>query len=448
MASLKATAGIALMSVTASAFMAGCGAPGADNTAPTSARSISTEVGSDPVTLKITAGDEAPGVKELGALFSKKYPIVTVEVTQSDFQTLTTSFLRIAGADDAPDLLRTGNLSSLVKNKLITNLDPYAEAYGWDKWPSSQFDTVRVSEDGSARGNGPIYGTGPGFGFTGVFYNKEIAARIGMTTPPATLEDFEAAMAKAKAEGIQPMIVAGKDPITAFPLQGLAIDYAGKTADFQNWALNKQGASIDTDAMVKAAATLQKWGKEGYLPADVNALDMTTASGQFTSGAGLFMAQGTWAAPPIDKAGAGKFGFFAFPASKDGGVVSAAAAPSLFVIPTKAKNADVAAAFLNFVHTDAEARQVTYDVIGNVPAGPADGSTVKTKDGTTMSDALNEFKKVSEGGGLTEFLANATPGFANSTLTPQIQLLLAGKATPEGVAAKFQSDYLAQLNRK
>jgi raffinose/stachyose/melibiose transport system substrate-binding protein len=434
------------MSITASAFLAGCGAPGSENAPTASARSISTEVGSEPVTLKITAGDEASGTKEMAALFSKKYPNVTVEVTQADFQTLSTSFQRIAAADDAPDLLRVASLTSLVKNKIITNLDSYAKAYGWDKWPASQFTNLRVSEDGSERGSGSLYGSGPGFGFTGVFYNKELAAKIGMTSAPSTLEEFETAMAKAKAAGIQPMVVSGKDPLTAFPLQGLAMAYAGETGAFQDWALNKPGATIKTDAMVKAAATLQRWGSDGYLPADVNALDMTTATGQFTSGNGLFLAQGTWAAPEIDKAGPGKFGFFAFPGTK-GGAASAAAAPSLMVIPTKAKHPDVAAAFLNFIQTDPEARQATYDLIGNMPAGPEDAPAVKTTEGTAKAEALSVFNKLNAEDGLTEFLANATPGIINSTVTPQLQLLLANKTTPEELAAKFQSDYETQLGR-
>ena len=41
---------------------------------------------------------------------------------------------------------------------------------------------------------------------TGVFYNKELAAQIGMTEPPATLAEFEALLAKAKDAGLQPIM--------------------------------------------------------------------------------------------------------------------------------------------------------------------------------------------------------------------------------------------------
>ena len=40
----------------------------------------------------------------------------------------------------------------------------------------------------------------------GIIYNKALAAKIGMTQPPATIADLEAVMAKAKSMGITPII--------------------------------------------------------------------------------------------------------------------------------------------------------------------------------------------------------------------------------------------------
>ena len=69
---------------------------------------------------------------------------------------------------------------SLVKDGLLKNLDGYASAFGWDKWPAAQLAQNRVADDGT-RGSGSLYAMGLNYSLTGVFYNKELAAQIGMT---------------------------------------------------------------------------------------------------------------------------------------------------------------------------------------------------------------------------------------------------------------------------
>ena len=44
-----------------------------------------------------------------------------------------------------------------------------------------------------------------------MFYNKELAAKIGMTTPPASIAELEAHMDKAKQAGITPIVASNQD---------------------------------------------------------------------------------------------------------------------------------------------------------------------------------------------------------------------------------------------
>ena len=44
---------------------------------------------------------------------------------------------------------------------------------------------LRIADDGT-RGTGPLYANGLNFSMTGVFYNKKLAAQIGMSAPPST----------------------------------------------------------------------------------------------------------------------------------------------------------------------------------------------------------------------------------------------------------------------
>ncbi len=117
-----------------------------------------------------------------------------------------TSTPRLLSSDNPPDLIRLPTLISLVKDGLLKNLDDYATAFGWDKWPAAQLVQNRVSTDGT-RGSGSLYAMGLNNSLTGVFYNKKLAQQIGMTEPPKTVAEFEALLAKAKSAGLLPIMV-------------------------------------------------------------------------------------------------------------------------------------------------------------------------------------------------------------------------------------------------
>lgn len=137
---------------------------------------------------------------------------------------------------------------------------------------------------------------GPGFGITGIYYNKALLSKIGAMVP-TTLGALESDMAKAKAAKIPPIIISGPAQTLAFALQNLLVDYQGSVTPVQNWNYDVPGANIDTPAFVKAAATLQAWSKDGYFPSDVNALQESDAVAAFDSGKGLFYLSGNWDAP-------------------------------------------------------------------------------------------------------------------------------------------------------
>ena len=136
---------------------------------------------------------------------------------------------------------------SFAKEGLLKNLDDYATAFGWDKWPVPQLNQNRVAADGT-RGSGSLYAMGLNYSLTGVFYNKKLAAQIGMTEPPKTLAEFEDLLAKAKAAGLLPIMEWGSAKSgmgLAFPLQNLMAAY-GPVEPINDWIFQKPGATIDT----------------------------------------------------------------------------------------------------------------------------------------------------------------------------------------------------------
>jgi raffinose/stachyose/melibiose transport system substrate-binding protein len=436
---------LAGLSVAGAALLTAC-APGGSasgNSAPS--QPASTAVGNAKVTITVEeASIDVPLFQKLGALFTAKYPNITVKVVGQDFNTLQTNVPRILASSTPPDIIRLGAFGNTIADSQVTNLDSYAASYGWNSWPQSQFESTRSNAAGTERGTGSLYGVGPGFGLTGVYYDKALLAKIGASVP-ATLADLQADMATAKARGIQPMIISGPAQTLAFALQNLLVDYAGSVTGVQNWNYDVPGASINTPSFVKAATTLQTWAKDGYFPSDVNSLQEADAVSQFDSGTGLFYVSGNWDAPAIDKAAPGKYGFFGFPPATAGGVTDAMSASDLQVIPSKAAHPAQAAEFLNFIQTDQGARQASLDMGGYVPGGPSNAAALSSAAGSAVGGTVTFFSQATAKNELTEFMVNATSSISASTLVPETELLVGGKATPAGFASTVQSDYVSQL---
>jgi raffinose/stachyose/melibiose transport system substrate-binding protein len=137
--------------------------------------------------------------------FTKQFPNVTWDIKSDQFANLITTTPQLLSSDNPPDLLRLPTMVSFAKDGLLMNLDSYATAFGWDKWPVPQLNQNRVAADGT-RGSGSLYAMGLNYSLTGIFYNKKLAAQIGMTEPPKTVAEFEDLLAKAKAAGLQPIM--------------------------------------------------------------------------------------------------------------------------------------------------------------------------------------------------------------------------------------------------
>jgi len=443
--------GVVTTAATLTALVAGCASPGAtpnstSNSSSNSTKSVSTSVGKKPVTLNITVDTVyTAGFQHLGQLFHEKYPNVTVQVTGINFNTIVVNASHVLAGANPPDIFRVTSLQQLVKDHLVLNLDPYAKAYGWTNWSQSQFESTRLSANGMQVGTGSLYGVGPGFGVTGLFYNKTVASKLGITGLPHTLAELEADMAKAKAANYIPMTVDGKDGVIAFPLQNLQMDYAGGPTQMQNWIFDKPGANIDTPATIKAAQTIQQWYNNGYLQSDINSVDLNTSLSNLETGKALFLPSGNWSAPKLDGAATGKIGFFPFPSLNKSDPLWAMSAPYLVVVPAKDPNANVAVAFLNFTMTDPQARQDVFTQLGNAPAGPTNGSTPTASKGSSVADTLPAFKALLKSNGLVGFMANATPSMSVSTLFPEEQILTVGRTTPSAFAAALQSAYKQDL---
>jgi raffinose/stachyose/melibiose transport system substrate-binding protein len=454
---------VAVLAILASACAPGASVAPSVSTAPstgptTPAASASAEAspsastaavpscGTDPVVLNAVfeTGFDLPF--KLSEEFTKQFPNVTWKISQDQFANLISTTPRLLAGDNAPDLIRLPTMVSLVKDNLLKNLDDYATAFGWDQWPAAQLAQNRVGTDGT-RGAGSLYAAGLNYSLTGVFYNKKLATQIGMTAAPTTVAEFEDFLAKAKAAKLQPIMqwnAAASGAGLAFPLQHLMAAY-GETTPINDWIFQKSGATIDTPTNVTAAQHLQQWIDAGYFPKDANAIEYTDANARFGKGEGVFMFNGDWQNAVYDKDLSGNVGFFVFPSGTDGGPVAAMSAPLTYGIAANAKNADCAAAFFNWVATNDAARQVDVTVGGSNPGGPTDLAIPPAAAGSITNDTLAAGGDVAKSNGAMDFIANATGTIFAQGWTPELQKMIGGKQTPEGLLKAVQAEYQKEL---
>jgi len=433
-------------SVAAAATLAACSAPGSgsgsvDTASAGEPAAVSTDLGTDPIELTLYDGAGLKAVDDaLIAAFTTKYPNVTITTRFDPDDVQAQNAPRVLSSDNPPDIARIVALGDIVKNGQLTDLEPWAAAYGWDALPGGQLAMYTVDADG-VRGSGAQYTVASGFVVTGLYYDKSVAATVGMTTPPATVDELEAALAKAKDAGVVPMIIGNQTGQGTFPIQMMINSYAGQQS-VNDWVFNVADATIDTPEGVEAVTRVADWAAQGYFNSDANGTDSTTALGRFTQGEALFYPSGNWDASSLQDQMGDNVGFVLPPATTVGSSLAMSDPVSNFGIPAKSTNKDAAAVFLNFL-TSPEARQVMVD-FGFAPSGTGDAPT--TPDGSLNAEIQAAFAGLVEADGQVQFVQNATSGI-NAIWLAQTQLLIEARTTPQDYLAAVQAAYQEQLGR-
>ncbi|WP_210252466.1 ABC transporter substrate-binding protein [Devosia marina] len=403
--------------------------------------------GTDPVVLNsyFETGFLLP--RQLAEEFTRQFPNVTFDIKEDQFANMMENSPRILSEANAPDLIRLPSLTDLVANDLLLNLDGYFDEFGWDAFPAGQLVQLRVEEGGRPRGTGSLYAMGLNYSMTGVFYNKELADQLGMTEPPQTLAELDALMAAAKEAGIQPIMQWNKGTAgLAFPLQNLMGAY-GAPEPINDWIFQKESATINTPDNLEAAQHLDAWIKAGYFPSDANAIEYFQMMSRYIGGEGLFMFNGDWESGNLDANAAGKFGFFIMPSVEEDGRHATMSAPLTFGIAANAANPDCAAFFLDWVATNEEARKINVAVGGSNPGGPTDLPMPAVKPGSVTEASLAAGQTLAEDNGAMDFIANATGAIFAAGWTPELQKMVGGQQTPEGLLEAVQEEYETQLSR-
>lgn len=438
----RASAAFVAVAAVAALGLTGC-APGSNTTAPTNSVEVSTELTTEDVVLTIADETGFPLTDDLAAEFTKQHPNVTFNITRDTFQNLTAAAPKLLAGDNPPDLIRLPTIGDTVKDGLIANLDPWFDAYGWDKWSAAQLAPLRVAEDG-VRGSGSLYQLGLGYSITGIYMNKTLADQLGIDAPPTTLGEFEEDLAKAKAAGILPIMAGDLDGVVNFVVQAAMNQYADPK-EMMDWILNVPGATYDTPGNVKGAELIRKWADAGYFPSDINAIDYASFVSRFQGGEGLFTFNGNWAAADTQAKMGDGVSFFLVPPVEEGGNHVAMGAANSFSVAAGSKHLNEIVYFLNWIHTDPTARQIVTDVTGASPGGDPAQEQPKVAPGSLIENALAMSAQIGAENGQVDFMANATAGIYAGAIIPESQLLVTSQITGQEFVTAVQKFYEQEL---
>ena len=212
--------------------------------------------------------------------------------------------------------------------------------------------------------------------YTGVFYNKAIFARYGLSVP-TTWTQFQSVVQTLKSHGVTPLVIGGHDVWPAgLPMLGTVQSlYTVSGMQQLDRALWTDKASLTSATSVEVLSRIQQL----YADAGTSfpGVSEVTATADFSAGKAAMWPDGTWNAPTIAQASPPvQFGYFPLPAS-DNAADNAVLGGKLdfsFGIPSSAHHKSAALKWLAFY-----ANKVNYSTFtklsGFIPVEPGVSST-------------------------------------------------------------------------
>ena len=359
-------------------------------------------------------------------IFEDEHPDVKVEFELKTYEQMQQSGQLLLDSNDAPDVLEylKGNATAGVVSKagLLTDLTDVADERGWDLSSSAQ--DVGLYSDGFM-GTGERYGITNYGEYVSVWYNKDLFAKYGLEVP-TSIDEFENVLQTFTDNGVTPLALGSAD----YPGPHLLYQLALSNMDDADWAAYQQfDGEVNWDAWEKAAATVQDWTNKGYISTDSTGIAAQDAGNAFIAGQYPIFFSGTWWAGTFaDQVTDFEFDQFLFP----GAELYPGSGGNLWVVPSKAKNKDLAYEFLEITMSPEIQNMLGND--GGVPVA-AEEDAITSPIGLLTTPRFNELLALEEGGlgwypdwpvaGLNDLfiaqntdlvLGNVTPAQATETL--------------------------------
>ncbi|MBP2351643.1 raffinose/stachyose/melibiose transport system substrate-binding protein [Kribbella aluminosa] len=423
--------------------LSACAPGGSSSSSTKSPSGISTDVSGEAVTLKMLdfwQNEEGKWMDSVVAGFEKEHPNIKIQRTTQDWgQVMNTLNLRLADPN-GPDIALVNNgwqsMGTLAKGGRILNLDAYASAYGWkDAIPSTILRQEQFTSDGKQMGTGSVYAVPAArSSLIGLYYNKAILDKLGIAVPK-TLAEFEKAAAAVKAGGQIPIAYGSQDKGSSTAILFALQDLYGSAKDIEDFVYSSGSVPITSTGITQAATAVKKWSDAGWLTPNHEGIPFADSMNNFLAGKGAFQFNYTGSLG-FSAAQKQTFGYVQLPQANGDKVVGTGSTVGNLAISSKSKHPDAAAAFLDYLASKATA-QASVDH-GYLPLLHND--VKQATPGPELATEITAQQKLTDADGFVPYFDWSTPTMLD-TIGGQVQLLLAGKSTPDQLAAAGQKDY-------
>lgn len=295
MATKRRAGAVLALLMTSALVVAGCNSGGGDDEASTKS-----ELYKNPVTLTWwhNAPQDGPGKtywEKVAKDFSALHPTVKIEIEAIETNQLQRT--RIPAAllsNDPPDIFMSwggGEMREQVEADYLKDITDQVK--------------TEVANIGSAaeiwQVNGKQYGLPFRMGIEGIWYNKDMFAKAGITSPPTTFDELNAAVTKLKAINVIPIAVGAGDKWPAahwwynFALRDCSVDTLKKATTDK---------VFDDPCFVKAGQDLKTFiDTKPFQPnfiATPGQNDPTSANGLLANGKAAMELMGDWNRGTLD----------------------------------------------------------------------------------------------------------------------------------------------------
>jgi raffinose/stachyose/melibiose transport system substrate-binding protein len=345
--------------------------------APAQSAGSEPSAAAQPVTIDwwhITTGE--PGKSDFQSIadaYTKDHPNVKIKITVLENEAFKAKLAATAPAD-YPDLFQSwggGTMAAQADAGLLKDIT--SDIASWK-------DTISPGALSIYAYNGKQYGVPWDMGMMGVWYNKDLFSKAGITAPPATWDDFLADITKLKDSGTAPLAIAGKDKWPSMHLWTYLVLRIGGADALQQMV---QTGNWNTDACTKAGDQVLKLNALNPYQAGYKSATYNDEAASVGNGKAAMELMGQWA-PSVqkdqsaNKQGLGdKLGWFPFPSVAGGAGAATDGIGGGNGIAVSANAPAEAVDFLKFFVSTDNANKLNSD---NVGLSPVVGTTGTIKD--------------------------------------------------------------------
>jgi ABC-type glycerol-3-phosphate transport system substrate-binding protein len=268
-----------------------------------------------------------------------------------------------------------------------------------------------------------------------ILYNKDLFAKAGIKGTPTTWQALIADAAKLRAHGITPFTTG----LGSWPIDSLATIYEWNIIGKQNLEATFAGKLKYTSApWVKFLSFFAGWKNSNLFDQGALGEDLPAAESEFANGRAAMLFDGSWALGVFNQTNPTfkHYGVFmppAAPKSSNPVYIPGGIGAELFVVGTS-PNREATVAFVKWLTGDKQQWYYAKNSF-NLPANK-DVPSPLLRQNPVIGDFAKAMTQVQPS------LANGIPAPVDTTLVAGLQRLLAGKDTPESVAALLQKAYV------